>query len=56
MTTMTETTMRHTLTTPTDRTIRIERIFKASRDRVWQALTDPALEVDIAPLTRACAG
>jgi uncharacterized protein YndB with AHSA1/START domain len=32
-----------TITTPTDREIRIERIFNASRDRVWQAFTDPAL-------------
>ena len=42
-TTTTGTTMRHTLTTPTDRTIRVERIFDASRDRVWRAYTDPAL-------------
>ena len=34
---------RHTLTTPTDRTIRIEREFDASRDRVWRAYTEPAL-------------
>ncbi len=32
-----------TVTTPTDREIRIERIFNASRDRVWQAFTDPKL-------------
>jgi uncharacterized protein YndB with AHSA1/START domain len=32
-----------TITTPTDREIRIERIFNAPRDRVWRALTDPAL-------------
>ena len=31
------------VTTPTDREIHIERVFEASRDRVWQALTDPAL-------------
>jgi len=31
-----------TLTTPTDRTIRIERVFNAPRARVWKALTDPA--------------
>ena len=31
------------ITTPTDREIRIERIFNASRDRVWQAFTDPKL-------------
>jgi len=29
--------------TPTDRTIRVERVFDAARDRVWQAMTDPAL-------------
>jgi uncharacterized protein YndB with AHSA1/START domain len=32
-----------TLTTPTDRTIRVERVFDAPRDRVWQAFTDPEL-------------
>ena len=32
-----------TLTTPTDRTIHVERIFNASRERVWQAYTDPKL-------------
>jgi len=32
-----------TITTPTDREIRIERIFNASRDRVWRAFTDPEL-------------
>jgi len=32
-----------TITTPTDREIRIERIFNASRDRVWKALTEPKL-------------
>jgi uncharacterized protein YndB with AHSA1/START domain len=32
-----------TVTTPTDREIRIERIFDAPRDRVWQAFTDPDL-------------
>jgi uncharacterized protein YndB with AHSA1/START domain len=31
-----------TITTPGDREIRVERIFNASRERVWQALTDPA--------------
>ena len=41
--TMTETTMRHTLSTPTDRTIRVERIFDATRDRVWRAYTEPTL-------------
>jgi uncharacterized protein YndB with AHSA1/START domain len=31
------------VTTPSDREIRIERIFAAPRDRVWRAMTDPAL-------------
>lgn len=35
--------MMATITTPRDREIRIERVFNASRDRVWQAFTDPAL-------------
>lgn len=42
MTPMTTTTMQPaTITTPTDREIRIERIFDATRDRVWRAFTDP---------------
>jgi uncharacterized protein YndB with AHSA1/START domain len=40
---MIATTHRHTLTTPTDRTIRVEREFDASRDRVWRAFTEPEL-------------
>lgn len=41
-TTMTES--RNTLlTTPSEREIRVERIFNASRDRVWRAYTDPKL-------------
>jgi len=32
-----------TITTPSDREIRIERIFNAPRDRVWRALTDREL-------------
>ena len=32
-----------TVTTPTDRSIRIERVFDAPRDRVWRAFTDPKL-------------
>ena len=32
-----------TITTPTDREIRIERIFNAPRDRVWRAYTEPEL-------------
>jgi uncharacterized protein YndB with AHSA1/START domain len=31
------------ITTPADREVRIERIFNAPRDRVWQAMTDPKL-------------
>ena len=34
---------RAVITTPTDREIRVERTFNATRDRVWQALTDPKL-------------
>lgn len=34
---------RATITTPSDREIRIERVFHATRERVWRALTDPAL-------------
>ena len=40
---MISTAHRHTLTTPTDRTIRVEREFDAPRDRVWRAFTDPDL-------------
>lgn len=32
-----------TITTPTDREIRIERVFNASRDRVWRAFTEREL-------------
>jgi uncharacterized protein YndB with AHSA1/START domain len=32
-----------TVTTPSDREIRIERIFAAPREVVWRAMTDPAL-------------
>jgi uncharacterized protein YndB with AHSA1/START domain len=32
---------RATVTTPSNREIRVERIFNASRDRVWRAFTDP---------------
>jgi uncharacterized protein YndB with AHSA1/START domain len=31
------------VSTPSDREIRTERVFQASRERVWKALTDPAL-------------
>ena len=37
--------LRATITTPTDREIRIERIFNAPRDRVWRTFTDPELIV-----------
>lgn len=36
-------TNRAILTTPSDREIRVERIFNAPRERVWRAMTDPAL-------------
>lgn len=32
-----------TLTLPSDREIRVERIFDAPRDRVWRAFTEPEL-------------
>ena len=31
------------LTTPTEREIRVERIFNAPRDKVWRAITEPEL-------------
>lgn len=34
---------KHTLTTPSDRTIRVERVFNAPREKVWRAHTDPKL-------------
>lgn len=34
---------RAAVSTPSDREIRVERVFDAPRDRVWQAMTDPAL-------------
>jgi uncharacterized protein YndB with AHSA1/START domain len=42
-TTEREPTVKATVTTPTDRSIHIERIFNAPRDRVWKAMTDPKL-------------
>src|SRR5687768_8974289 len=36
-------TVKATITKPSDREIRIERIFNAPRDRVWKAMTDPKL-------------
>jgi uncharacterized protein YndB with AHSA1/START domain len=41
--TMTTASRRATITKPSDREVRIERIFDAPRDRVWRAFTDPAL-------------
>lgn len=32
---------RATITTPSDREIHVERIFNATPDRVWRAMTDP---------------
>jgi uncharacterized protein YndB with AHSA1/START domain len=32
-----------TISRPSDREVRIERVFNASRDRVWRAFTDPTL-------------
>jgi uncharacterized protein YndB with AHSA1/START domain len=43
MTSTTDAPRRATITTPADREVRIERIFNASRDRVWRAYTDPEL-------------
>ena len=38
-----DTAMRATFTKPTDREIRIERVFDAPRERVWRAFTEPKL-------------
>jgi len=38
---VTESAPSSTLTTPSDREVRVERVFDASRDRVWRAFTDP---------------
>ena len=35
--------LKATVTTPTDRSIHIERVFNATRDRVWEAMTKPEL-------------
>jgi uncharacterized protein YndB with AHSA1/START domain len=43
MTTATRDARRATVTTPSDREIRIERIFDAPRDVVWRACTEPEL-------------
>jgi uncharacterized protein YndB with AHSA1/START domain len=34
---------RATVTLPSDREFRIERVFNAPRERVWRAMTDPTL-------------
>jgi len=38
-----EPTTKAVITKPSDREVRIERVFNASRDRVWKAMTDPKL-------------
>jgi uncharacterized protein YndB with AHSA1/START domain len=38
-----QTSARAKVTTPTDREIRIERVFAAPRERVWRAMMDPEL-------------
>ncbi len=43
MTTKAAPAIRAAVTTPSDRVIHVERIFHASRDRVWRAYTDPTL-------------
>lgn len=40
---MKNTLVRAQVTTPTEREIRIERVFDAPRDHVWRAFTDPEL-------------
>ena len=43
MTTTTNNAVHATLTLPSDREFRLQRIFNAPRDRVWQAMTTPEL-------------
>jgi uncharacterized protein YndB with AHSA1/START domain len=43
MATMTTPRNKATLTQTSDRELHVERIFNAPRDRVWKAMTDPAL-------------
>ncbi|NBD08145.1 MULTISPECIES: SRPBCC family protein [Corallococcus] len=43
MTTRIATSPKALVTQPSDRELRIERIFNAPRERVWKAMTDPAL-------------
>jgi uncharacterized protein YndB with AHSA1/START domain len=40
---MTKTIRKAAITVPADREVRIERIFDAPREKVWRAVTDPAL-------------
>ena len=40
---MNSTMERATITTPTDRTIHVQRVVNATRDRVWRAYAEPAL-------------
>ncbi|HKI56597.1 MAG TPA: hypothetical protein VKB31_05545 [Trueperaceae bacterium] len=35
--------VRHALTLPSGRQIRVERVFNAERERVWRAMTRPEL-------------
>ena len=35
--------VKHALTLPSDREIRVERVFNAERERVWRAMTRPEL-------------
>ena len=42
-TTATQQTSTSMVSTPSDREIRVERVFDAPRDRVWRAFTEPAL-------------
>jgi uncharacterized protein YndB with AHSA1/START domain len=34
---------KHVMSTPSEREVRVERIFNAPRERVWQAMTNPEL-------------
>jgi uncharacterized protein YndB with AHSA1/START domain len=43
MTGQEQTAVKATVTTPTEREIKIERVFEAPRDRVFAAMTDPEL-------------
>jgi uncharacterized protein YndB with AHSA1/START domain len=43
MSTAAQSARKATVTTPSDREFRIERVFDAPRDRVWRAFTDPKL-------------